>query len=563
MQTRLPLNKRTVCAVCIGASLLSHLFSLILFPYFSSHPAMLRPPAAHSSEHFSSPFQERALEAFFEVHHDTPAVKIARPAPQPESLALDNPERCLNTPLHPNFLSAEPVFSPLLSLENALGLSNSALSTILLPLPDPELCLNFKIIPKDRNFSAAVPVGKEALRPVQEKDQPPLAFLSSEATIPAPSPPCFLFDSPREKSFSTPPSLTPMPRFPSLQSLQTISCSDFFDTELLFAPLSQEEGFVFALTLIPKPDLDLPKLRQHYTFMIDRSNSIQKERLAAVKNAVSCALETLDLEDSFNVIAFDSKVDKFASHPVLATKTSIHSAKEFIGSIQLGSFFSSPNLSRPLFLATPQEIEPTDLYTAILLSDGEALKKPAARWEVGSQWTAYNRGKLALFAIGFSEDALGASLEAISSLNGGKVLFSPANRGIKRKLLKLLRSIEYPIATHLSVHAFPMEPGVRMTLVPSSGAPLCAHEPYVLLGTVDRPEDFILFVQGKGKDSWINIKKPISFLAAKQGGAALRAQWARHEASILYAQYLTDFDSEHLTRAQEILAPHHLQAAWP
>ena len=72
------------------------------------------------------------------------------------------------------------------------------------------------------------------------------------------------------------PRFAPLPQLPTLADLQTINISPHFEEEISFLPNESGEGYLFAITLIPKSDLELSRLRQHYTFLIDRSNSIQK-----------------------------------------------------------------------------------------------------------------------------------------------------------------------------------------------------------------------------------------------------------------------------------------------
>jgi len=62
----------------------------------------------------------------------------------------------------------------------------------------------------------------------------------------------------------------PLPNLPSLNQLDTISCGEDFDIDLIFAPCDDDIGYIFALTLIPKPDLDLEKIKQNFIFLIDR-----------------------------------------------------------------------------------------------------------------------------------------------------------------------------------------------------------------------------------------------------------------------------------------------------
>jgi Ca-activated chloride channel family protein len=331
----------------------------------------------------------------------------------------------------------------------------------------------------------------------------------------------------------------------------------------MFSPKEDGEGYIFAITLIPHAELRLPKIRQHYSFLIDRSNSIQKERLTAVKAAILKSLEELDLEDSFNIIAFDSKIEKLSSAPLPATSSSLASARKFLDEIQLGSFFSTTNLCKPLLLTIPS-FQDDGLHTAILFSDGEPLNKKPAQRELALEWTAYNNGRVSLFAIGVGGDAHLATLDAITAYNRGKIVYPPTKRGIKRKLLKLMKTIKHPVAKNLTATAISRSSQVHIDLYPKSAhmPSLYLNEPYVILGTIDKLDDFILFVQGKLKDRWLNIKKTISFIHAKKADSSLKAEWALQQAYDLYEKYLYDLNPSHLAEAQSLLDPHELQVAF-
>ena len=71
--------------------------------------------------------------------------------------------------------------------------------------------------------------------------------------------------------------------------------------------------------------------------------------------------------------------------------------------------------------------------------------------------------------------------------------------------------------------------------------------------------DFILFVQGRLKDRWLNIRKTVSFLNAKKGGKELKEEWALQSAYQLYEHYLQDANPSHLVEAQNLLEPFNYQ----
>ena len=90
---------------------------------------------------------------------------------------------------------------------------------------------------------------------------------------------------------------------------------------------------------------------------------------------------------------------------------------------------------------------------------------------------------------------------------------------------------------------------------------LYLDQPYVILGETDTLDDFILFVQGRLKDRWLNIKKRVSFLNARKGNKSLKEELALQKAYHLYDQYLSDDDPKHLSEAKTLLEPYDLQAA--
>lgn len=367
--------------------------------------------------------------------------------------------------------------------------------------------------------------------------------------------------TPQVSKAPAPIPLPNLPKLPTLAELDTASYSDSFDADLVFLPREDKKGYLFALTLIPRPDLNLPKLTQHFTFLIDRSNSIQQGRLSATVNAVQKALDALSSEDTFNIIAFDGKLDKMSPHYLPCTPKAYTTAETFLHSLQLGSFFSSSDLYKPLFLTVPAVVQPHELHTVILFTDGECLNKKGAAFPLFADWTPYNAGKVSLFIMSMQDPHL-STLDAMSALNRGKLIQTTSYRGMKRKLLKLLKTIQSPIAKNMSCHAISRTPSGKITLLTSQWPHLYLDQPYVILGETDTLDDFILFVQGRLQDRWLNIKKTVSFLNARKGNRSLKQEWAMQQAYLLYQQFVTDLNPQHIVDAKALLEPYDVQAAF-
>ncbi|HSX25511.1 MAG TPA: hypothetical protein VLE89_00715 [Chlamydiales bacterium] len=459
------------------------------------------------------------------------------------------------------------------------------------PFPTPEL-LTFNILPKfsfpaEQRLDLFEHLPKDLIIPPSSPPPllpPPPAFIEpTPLAIESPSPPIPEKAPSAPIAFSEPllsspslgeikeivqhhiaASLPNVPKLPTLDELETASYSEAFDTDLVFLPREEGKGYIFALTLIPRPDLDLPRIRQNYTFLIDRSNSIQQDRLMATKSAVHKALEEMMPDDTFNIIAFDNKVEKLSPNPIPFNWESLARAEAFLEKVSLGSFFSQANIHRPLLLTVPGKVQEEEIHTAILLTDAETLTKKNDQRTLLVDWTQYNSGKVTLFTLGMKGDRHLGTLDTVSAFNRGKLSLSPTKRGLKRKLLKLMKTIRNPVAKNLACHAISRSPQSKIDVFPKPAQMphLYLDQPYVILGTTETLDDFILFVQGRIKDRWLNIKKTISFLNARKGNSSLRGEWALQNAYGLYERYIRDDDSKHLTEARALLEPYDFQTAF-
>jgi hypothetical protein len=353
-----------------------------------------------------------------------------------------------------------------------------------------------------------------------------------------------------------------LPEVPTLRDLETVNLSNSFDTELTFSPRTDGPGYLFALTLIPRADLQVPSLRQHLSFLIDRSNSIQHERLRATKSAIFKAIEGLNDGDTFNIIAFDSKMEKFSPTFTKKGPKVLSKISEFLNKIQLGSFFSSGDIYRPLFTTIPAYTDRDELYTTILITDGEALSKKSSQKALTRNWTLQNQGRVSLYVLSMDNDPNLATLDVACHFNRGRLIYANSHRGLKRKLLKLTKNIKHPIAKNISFKTITNNQDDSVEISPMPAPAIYLDQPYTLLGSTDSPEDFILFVQGRLKNHWFNIKKTVSFVNARKGGNSLKSEWALQKAYRQYEKYILEGDQKYLAEAKSLLSPFNLQVAF-
>jgi hypothetical protein len=561
------MERKKIFGGCFAASLFLHVAALLCFQRYSLW--FSAPQTAQNPENWLSLVdkQERdqILRAAFE-----PAAPQKK---EKESALRAQKEEIVDMVIRSSVQTREPEFDDAVSFQFSFTIQEQLLASPVLPtfsIPSQSFNL-LDHLPKDLIIPAPSKQTQPMFHPLPNHSaltlsgKPPTVL---EATPAAPivysdKIDLALTESPQIGKAPTLIPLPNLPKLPSLDDLETSSYSDSFDADLVFLPREDGKGYIFALTLIPQPDLKLPKLNQRITFLIDRSNSIQQGRLNATKAAVHKALEELSSEDTFNIIAFDSKMEKMSPNDLPCMGKAYALAESFLEKIQLGSFFAASDLYKPLFLTVPGYARNDEVHTAILLTDGESFAKKAAQRAVLHDWTQYNGGKVTLFAVGMNDSHM-ETLDAAAAFNRGKVINAPTHRGLKRKLQKLIKTIQHPVAKNLACHAISRSPQSKIQIYPkSSQMPhLYLDQPYVILGETDTLDDFILFIQGRLKDRWLNVKKTISFLNARKGNKTLKQELALQNAYHLYEQYVLDDNPKHIADAKALLEPYDFQAVF-
>ncbi len=544
---------------CVGLSCAAHLLSLFAISISGPIPA----DKHHSSQRIATREHTRKLQGFI----------TKKETMFPKHPYLPNPEPILGQ------VQLQPSIETLLTSSYLTYPNPQKLSSIQKILPSP-------IPPPKAGSSQKLDQFPLYLHQYQlqlnHEDTPPTLLASSETisngvlSFPLSNPSLPTLQEKSEKrtlpSSQTKTSLPELvirqhiPSFPSLKQFDTIAASEQFETEVTLFPSGEEGESFFAITLIPKPEITLPAISQHYHFLIDCSNSMETEKLISIKKATLKAIEELKDSDYFNIITFDSNTRKLFPSSKPVTHSSLQAAYEFLQNATLGSFFTVTNLYKPLVSTIPWNEDPTAVHTAILYTDAETLSHPSIQQELAVHWTLQNQGKLSLFSIGLGDEHRLATLEAICSFNRGKMIPCSTKTGIKRKLLKLMKSIQKPIIKTKGIKVISVNSTADIpSLIEKNSNELphfYAQEPYVILGKTKTLAPFVLFIQGQGSQNWIHIKKEISLANAKKGTLNLKKEWALHNCYKLYQDYLFKANTDALAKAKEILTPYHIPVAF-
>ncbi len=352
---------------------------------------------------------------------------------------------------------------------------------------------------------------------------------------------------------------------PANNTQRIIANSSDFMVHVEYAPRLKEEGFIFKLSLLPKPHKQFKRIRQNFFFLLDRSHSISHKQYELAKEAVAKVLDLMHEEDTFNLFVFDGKVVKLSETNLPLNPKNRALAKSFLKAQKHGGFFATTDLYSSLDKIIPEAVQDNEVNTAILLSDGDTFLNKEKQRKTLNQWTQKNRGKVSLFSIAIGKRNNVPLLDLLSIFNKGSIRVAVNASQITGELTHLIQSLNSPIGKDLVATVLPHHTHAKVTLYPSvSRMPnLYENLEYVLYGSIDKASDFTLFLQGRYYDNWLDIKKTISLTKGiLTDESCLKKNLLLQQAYQEYEQFLHTGHPEFLTKAKELLKPIQLPLAF-
>lgn len=335
-----------------------------------------------------------------------------------------------------------------------------------------------------------------------------------------------------------------------------------FDLDIAFLPHPDGDGYIFSLTINPNFDVSQYSLKHNISFIVDRT--VRKHRFNVFTRAVAKALSCLQRGDTFNIYVVDDKVTRFSSHSVTVTPKSIRTAEEFLEKQSASTLYARGDVYASLEKLLPEISQGDSVHTAILISDGISELSTRKQQRVLKSWIEKNDGKVCIYtaAVGEQNDLM--MLDFLSRISGGKLLWSDTHAAFPRKLAKCVLDLKDPLATELVIEAHSLSPDAKVSIseCPSNMRPtLFSHQPYTIIGSIDKPGPFELTIQGRHNDQWIAIKKQVCFTDGAKADQKLLTEWSAQKAQKAYAQFLSEGKPSTLKEAREILKKAHQEMA--
>jgi Ca-activated chloride channel family protein len=201
-------------------------------------------------------------------------------------------------------------------------------------------------------------------------------------------------------------------------------------------------GYFLLLAGAPAAPEKAISIKREVTVVMDRSGSMNGEKLEQVRKAARQVLSGLDEGESFNLIVYNEAVDAFSSRPVIKNKESMRKARAWLEGMQSrGGTNIHDALVEALRLRPTRDTLPIVLF----LTDGLPTIGQTSERTIRELVIKGNKFKKRVFTFGVGVDVNTALLEKIASETRAFATFVLPGEDVEVKVSKVFNSLKGPV----------------------------------------------------------------------------------------------------------------------
>lgn len=208
--------------------------------------------------------------------------------------------------------------------------------------------------------------------------------------------------------------------------------------------------FVFAPEAVQEQVNSLPK---DIVFVIDRSGSMNGEKMVQARDALTQILGRLNADDRFSVVGFDDRLDVYSQSLRPVERASIQEAYWFVDSLTArdGTDIGA-GLQQALTVIQASERRPDAAQMIVFLTDGLATSGIVADEEIRRLISDLNHDRIVrIHAFGVGYDVNTHLLDGLAADNGGSVTYVQPGENIETVLTGFYSRIANPVLTDVQI----------------------------------------------------------------------------------------------------------------
>ena len=201
-------------------------------------------------------------------------------------------------------------------------------------------------------------------------------------------------------------------------------------------------GYFLLLAGVPASAQSAQTIKREVTLVIDRSGSMQGEKIEQARAAALQVLEGLEDGEAFNILDYSDAVAKFAERPVIKDQQTIAQARAYIKRLKADG---GTNIHDALVEAMRQPPIEQMLPLTVFLTDGQPTVGQTRESAIKNAAVAANAHKRRIFTFGVGFDVNAPLLTSVANATRGTTTFVLPKENVETKVSQVFRRLSGPV----------------------------------------------------------------------------------------------------------------------
>jgi len=183
-------------------------------------------------------------------------------------------------------------------------------------------------------------------------------------------------------------------------------------------------------------------IKRELTLVLDRSGSMEGEKIEQVRAAALQVVEGLNEGEAFNIIDYSDSIARFAERPVIKNNDTIHRARAYLKGLRSNG---GTNIHDALVEALRQPPTTDMLALVIFLTDGLPTVGHTRETTIRNAVAATNIHKRRIFSFGVGFDVNAPLLTSIANDTRAAATFVFPRENVEAKVSQVFRRLSGPV----------------------------------------------------------------------------------------------------------------------
>lgn len=312
----------------------------------------------------------------------------------------------------------------------------------------------------------------------------------------------------------------------TLSPLDSIPNKDFilrYSTEskvpqfsLLTHRSGNEDGF-FSITIIPPTERAAGKIiPKEMVFVLDRSGSMEGVTMEKAKEALKKSLMHLGEKDSFNIIIFDTDVERLWPAPKPSTAENVRSGVRYAETVMSRG---GTEMEEPLVEALGYPVDPARQRIVLFITDGNVGYEERLLGRIKK-----SLGNSRIFTVGIGSSVNRYLVGEVAREGKGVAEYIRQDENVAERLSSIYAKISSPVLTGVDLDFG----GAKVSeLFPEKARDLFFEEPTVILGRYSKEHRGKLKIKADSADGKVALEFDLDLPKSNSMNPALRYAWAK------------------------------------